>query len=211
MYYSNASLLTLFFCIYSVICCAQHDVVRSKVVKTALQYEGLTERQNLNDGPIFNYMRSVENQKLNDYKGMKPATCGFFVNMVFKESGFDLKCVPDRGMAFSYLKCPDKVLFGRATTKSKVERLKVGMIVVYDFSHVGIITGVYPTYITTIESNTSTSNTVHNYRYKKGGIYEKIRKYSFIWYVTDCAKCAVPFDNKQVLQLKKIYQPFKNQ
>lgn len=181
------------------------------MVQTALQYEGLTEHKNLNDGAIFNYMRSVENPKLNDYKGLKPATCGFFVNMVFKESGYDLKCVPAKGMAFSYLKCPDKTLFGKATTKDKVQGLKVGMVVVYDFSHVGIITGIYPTYITTIESNTSTSNTVKNYRHRKGGIYEKIRKYSFVWYVTDCAKCAIPFDNKQVLQLKKIYQPFKNQ
>lgn len=156
-------------------------------------------------------MRAVENPKLNNYKGLKPATCAFFVNMAFMESGYRLPCVPAKGMAFSYLKCPDKILFGKATKAEKVKELKAGMIVVYDFSHVGIITGVYPTYVTTIESNTSTSGTVRNYRYKKGGIYEKIRKYTFIWYVTDCAKCAVAFDNQQVLNLKKIYQPFKNQ
>jgi len=156
-------------------------------------------------------MRAVVDPKLNNYKGLKPATCAFFVNMAFNESGYSLPCVKNKGMAFAYMDCPDKILFGRATKNANVQRIKPGMIVVYDFSHVGIITGVYPTYVTTIESNTSTSNTVRNYRFKKGGIYEKIRKYTFIWYITDCAACAVPFDNKKVLELKRIYSPFKNQ
>lgn len=79
------------------------------------------------------------------------------------------------------------------------------MVVVYSFSHVGIVTGVYPTYVTVMESNTSIRGTVRNYTKSGGGIYEKIRKYGYIAYVTDCAECAIPFDNSKVLKMKQLY------
>jgi hypothetical protein len=161
-------------------------------------------------------MRAIVNPALNKYKGrtgQQLATCGFFVNMVFLESGYEITCINrnDRGRAFAYLKCPHKKRIGRTVTVQTVKQLRPGMIVVYDFSHVGIITGVYPTYVTTIESNTSTIGSVHRYSFKRGGIYEKVRRYSSIAYVTDCANCATAVPNQKILDLKKIYQPFKNQ
>lgn len=101
--------------------------------------------------------------------------CAVFVWWVFKECGASKLYYGGDKSAY----CPTLVSYYKSK-KQWYSSPKVGDIVFYNFSkgaeakHVGIVTGVYSTYITAVEGNTSGSNNTDG-----GSVQERQRSLSY--------------------------------
>lgn len=128
---------------------------------TILQSKNFTERQGKQKLYCVSVPSSLIVVRPKYGKAIITGNCAIFVCWIFHEAGMSIpKIQHEKGFA----NCPDGVNWFKQNARFHRKNPRPGDIVFFDWGrdgvadHVGIVEEVYPTYIKTIEGNTSTSN-----------------------------------------------------
>ena len=160
------------------------------------------ERTRSNDHPLFDFYRATISKNLNSWKA---PYCGCAVYAWHLLAG--LKPQNNNPAVALSWKRKEGVTLGTKTTPEQVKKLKTGMVVLMKFSryHVGILKEAYPSYVVTIEGNTTNANSINRVAGKVDGVMEKIRPYYLLIGAYDWYSDAKPVEVQKYLEMRKKY------